>query len=206
MLKMLSSIRNILKSNFKLINDLTTILQYQKSSKFLHNLKYTDDINHYSDKTFEGYLNCGAVCYITSYLLSVNGIENKLVKTLVRRDFRDFDHVFIVTNDLILDPTYRQLFRNDIVQNHDKFMHRLYNKRDYFYVGHYNSLYDLIRKYRYNFEAEYGQIPYNIMSHYENPKDISHKQDLIKVINDSNYAKNKGKCYHTLHKLLNNRY
>ena len=203
---MISSIKRLLNSNFRFICDLTTILQYQNNSKFLHNLKYSKKDTYYSDKTFEGYLNCGAVCYITSYILDINGIENKMVKTLVRKNYRDFDHVFIVTNDCILDPTYRQLFRNDIICNNDRFMYRLYNENPYYFLGHYNFLQDLIRKYNSDFQTNYGTNPYDIILHYQNYTDISYKQDLKAVVEDIHYAYSKGACFLKIHKLLNNRY
>ena len=129
-----------------------------------------------------------------------------MVKSLVRKNYRDFDHVFIVTNDCILDPTYRQLFRSDILNNNDRFMYKLYNKNSYYFLGNYNLLQDLIRKYNTQFETNYATNPYDIMLHYQNYTDISYKQDLNRVIGDIHYAASKGACFLRLHKLLNNRY
>ena len=203
---MLKSIHRILNSNFRLINDLTTVLQYQTNSKFLHNLKYTDRQNYYSQKTFEGYLNCGAVCYISSYLLSQNGIENSMVKTLVRRDYRDFDHVFILTNDCILDPTYRQLFRNEYSTNNDRFMKDLYNNKSCFFVGHINIMEDMVKKYTYDFEKNTIANRLILWVTNQNYIDIGYKQDSDKVVKDKDYAEFRGKSFLTLHNILNYRY
>jgi len=203
---MFRQICNILDSNYNIINSLTPILQYQNNWKFLHNIKYTSKNNIYGTKTFEGYLNCGAVCYLTSYLLQKHGIENKMVKTIVMKEFRDFDHVFIVSDGYIIDPTYRQLFRNDVICYNDRFMTKLYNKHPYYFVGNINSLEYLLSEYEYSFKKQYNYNAFNIMRHYNNYIDISEKQDLSIVVEDTNYAKSKGECFLRLHTILNNRY
>jgi len=203
---MFRQIRNILDSNYNIINSLTPILQYQNNWKFLHNIKYTSKNNIYGTKTFEGYLNCGAVSYLTSYLLQTHGIENKMVKTIVKKDFRDFDHVFIVSDDYIIDPTYRQLFRNNLVCSRDQFMTKLYNKYPYYFVGNISNLEYLLSNYEYDFQKNYSEEAFNIMRHYETYIDISEKQDLSTVVRDSDYAESKGECFLKLHTILNNRY
>ena len=203
---MFRRICNILDSNYSVINSLTPILQYQNNWKFLHNINYTSKTNIYGTKTFEGYLNCGAVCYLTSYLLQKNGVENKMVKTIVKKNFRDFDHVFILSDNYIIDPTYRQLFRNDVVCYNDEFMTKLYNKYTYYFLGDINNLEYMLSDYQYNFKKKYNHDAFDIIGHYDNYKDISEKQDLSTVVDDINYAKSKGECFLRLHNILNYRY
>lgn len=203
---MFRQIRNILDSNYNIINSLTPILQYQNNWKFLHNINYTSKNNIYGTKTFEGYLNCGAVCYLTSYLLQKHGIDNKMVKTMVTKNFRDFDHVFIVSGDYIIDPTYRQLFRNDLVCSSDQFMNKLYNKYPYYFLGNISNLEYLLSEYEYSFRRQYESKAFDIMRHYKTYIDISEKQDLSTVVRDIDYAESKGECFLRLHTILNNRY
>lgn len=199
---MYRTIYNILDKNYALLNKLVPIVQYQSNPKFLHNLSYAKNNEFYNKKTFEGYLNCGAVCYFVSYLLNKNSIENKMVRSVVRKDCKNFDHVFIMVNDYIIDPTYRQLFRDNDVSC-DIFMNYLYNTCDYFFIGKYGKLETLCNDYTNFYKKENNEEPFNIISHYQNYQDISYIQDLDKVIHDKEYAKVKGKCFEKLNLLLN---
>ena len=198
-------IKEVIYKNYNFFNKLLPILQYQKNNKFLHNLNYVNDKNmHYSTNTFEGYLNCGATCYILDYFFKINGINAKMVKTKTTKNFRPFDHVFLVKDNLIIDPTYRQLFRDDYILNNDKFMNKIYNSDDFYFLDSKKNLEKLIKKYNANYKKEYNSLPFNIIEHYENYSDISYLSDLDLVVKSKQYAKKKGECFLNLNIYINN--
>ena len=202
---MCNRLKAIINSSYNFLNKTVPIIQYHKNAKFLHNLNYTNNKDlTYSKNTFEGYLNCGATCYILSYLLEKKGIKTNMVKTVAYKDSKQFDHVFLKYRDYIIDPTYRQLFRDYNIQKNDLFMHHLYNERNFFFLGCGNKLYTLLNEYENNYTLNYNGKPYNIMKHYENYIDISDKQDLDLVVRDVKYAESKGECFRQIHSILNN--
>ena len=96
-------LKSIIDQNYNFLNKLLPILQYQKNNKFLHNLNYVNYKNmYYSTNTFEGYLNCGATCYILDYFFKTKGINTKMVKTNTTKNFRHFDHVFLVKDNFLM--------------------------------------------------------------------------------------------------------
>ena len=190
---------NVIKDSFCIINKLVPILQYRQNPKFLHNLKYTNNKKYYSEHTYEGYLNCGATCYILGYILNKRGYNTEMVKTNTIRDLKPFSHVFLVYNDLIIDPTYRQLFRDSEIQNNDLFMRDLYNKNNYTFIGNMDKLKLLIDKYNKNYSHNYIGKPFRIIDHYKKPINIDYMQDFSKVLSNKKYAEKKGKCFLELH-------
>jgi hypothetical protein len=98
---MYRTIYKILDNNYHLINQVVPIIQYQPNFNFLHYLNYVDKKDYYTKKTFEGYLNCGVICYLVSYLLNQNNIDNKMIISNVQKDFKNFDHVFIIAGNYI---------------------------------------------------------------------------------------------------------
>ena len=185
------NLNSLVKKSFNTINKLVPILLYRNDYKFLHNLKYTHSSKYFSESTFEGYLNCGATCYILGYILNNSGYDAKLVKTVTLRESRYFDHVYLVYKDLIIDPTYRQLFRDSEIQNDDLFMKNLYNKKSYAFIGNKDRLEKLVENYNQNFIDNYKAEPFKVLKHYTDPVDIDKVQDFSKVLENKEYAKKK---------------
>jgi len=78
------------------------ILLHRRSSKFLHRG------GSISPKNFEGYLACGASCYMLHYYLRAEfGIETKMMLKRIGRE----DHCYLQNDMVIFDPTYRQFLQ-----------------------------------------------------------------------------------------------
>lgn len=199
---MYRTIYKILDNNYHLINQVVPIIQYQPNLNFLHHLTYVDKKDYYTKKTFEGYLNCGAICYLVSYLLNQNKIDNKMVISNVQKDFKNFEHVFIMVGNYIIDPTYRQLFRDDEIHS-DNFMKYLYNTRDYFFLGTYQQMEELCDNYKKMYIEENKIEPFDVLSHYQNYRNFICTQDLDRVIDDHTYAFRKGRSFLKVHEFFN---
>lgn len=199
---MYRTIYKILDNNYHLINQVVPIIQYQPNLNFLHYLTYVDKKDYYTKKTFEGYLNCGAICYFVSYLLNQNKIDNKMVLSEVTKDSKKFDHVFILADNFIIDPTYRQLFRDSEIHS-DNFMKYLYNTRDYFFLGTYQQMEDLCEIYKKMYIEENNTEPFDVLSHYQNYRNFICVQDLDRVIEDPIYAKRKSRSFLKVHEFFN---
>ena len=120
------SLAKIVNNSYYFLNKYVPILQNQKNNKFLHNLKYSKN-NELSKNTFEGYLNCGACCYLLSYYLETHNIKTKMKKTLLiistfsamfaaqamAADFKDYDldqDGFISKSEAALSESLASIF------------------------------------------------------------------------------------------------
>ena len=192
----------IVNNSYYFLNKCVPILQNQKNNKFLHNLNYTNS-EFLAKNTFEGYLNCGACCYLLSYYLEKHNIKTKMKKTAVYKNSRYFDHVYLEYNNLIIDPTYRQLFRDYDIQNNDLFMKKIYSDPYFSFIGDKTRLKKLITLFENHYLKTYNQPSFSIIKHYQNPVDISDKLDCNEVINNIDYARKKGQLFLNLHNSYN---
>ena len=198
-------INEIIIKNYKLLNKTIPILQNNLNCKFLHNLNYViKKEDYYTINSFEGYQNCGATSYILSYILEMNGIKTKMVKTNFIKNHRYHDHVFLIfDNTIIIDPTFRQIFRDDYIPKNDNFMNNLYNSDMFFFVEKKDKLKEYLNYYNNYYENTYKIKPTKLFNYYDNYIDISKYQDSKKVIEDNGYAINKGKYFYNLNKFFN---
>ena len=66
------------------------------------------------ETTYCGEFKCGVTCFILGNLLKQDGLDVKMY--LYQEGYGKYkeDHVFLKYNNLIIDPTYRQFFTNNI--------------------------------------------------------------------------------------------
>lgn len=97
-------------------------LQKMDTDNFLHSKKR---LKHEpkSHKTFIGYNNCGATCYILFKYFKNKNFNIRVIKNTIVYQNILHDHVVLKYDNLIIDPTYRQFltpnYDNDAINNED---------------------------------------------------------------------------------------
>ena len=189
------TLNKIIYSSYNYLNRNIPLLFGNKNCLGHHNkelLKY----NNPSINTFEGKLSCGASCYLLSYYLKQHGITTRVFKSEIGRGRNKEDHVYLKLNDLIIDPTYRQMFDTNFNFN-DIYVKHLYYKLPFVFIGKdildiYNELNKVHYKlYKYNLRRE------NLLF-WNNSIELHNFSDLDLVLNDKEYAKNKGEIFYNI--------
>ena len=206
----LIAIKNIICNSFNLLNNNLPLLQDTKDNIFLHNnkrLKYKKP----SINTYEGYMTCGAACYILHFLLKINNIETKMIynKTGSGRNLKD--HCILLYKDnIIIDPTYRQFFiPNELsMKGNDDYYNSLFEKYEFIFVGNYQSFlnmyYSLNKLHNLNYNTNIDNNDYFDLKYWDfkNGIDITYKCDLLEVYNNKKYAITKNKIFENLNNNL----
>ena len=152
-------IKKLLNNNFNNIINAVKIACPKENLYYQKRLKYYPP----GKNTFLGNMNCGIVCYLTSFLLSQNKIEHQV--WLSSYGYGEYleDHVYILINDeLIIDPTYKQFFtdyRGTGNCNYDKF---LFEDLDPFFIGSTQELDNLKQKIQDHNIKNFGDLEQNI--------------------------------------------
>lgn len=142
-----------------------------------------------TSKCYDGYLNCGPVCLAVHHLLKKNNIDSHVFKA--RSGFGDYfdDHVFIYSNQTLIDPTYKQFLR-DTRGVDDTYQKFIYEDLDKFFVGDLKSLEEIYRNAKLVNQITYKD--YNLVElddlnyYWANPTDITHKfNEGIKMIEEA---------------------
>jgi hypothetical protein len=174
--------RSFINANF--ITFMNTFKQVRPSSyNLLHNKHRTIYLPP-GEKTYDGFRHCGEMSVIVGNYLLDNGYDVQLMYKYERVDEFSFeDHNFIKISDIIIDPTYKQFFRNINDTSNDQFndsnkvgyhyMNYLYEELDPIFVGTHNELCQLISKLN---GAYYDQ--YKIKNHNANMWDNAKEYKL----------------------------
>ena len=94
-----------------------------------------------NSKSYEGYILCGAASHILYE--SLNGPVEKFVMEK-GRGVNYEDHLHLRYSNVLIDPTYRQMFRSNYGKGDEKYFKLLYEENPPFFVG---SLKDMERLY-----------------------------------------------------------
>jgi hypothetical protein len=200
MLKNISKIVNT-KDCYNFLSKTIPILYEEYDDTFLHNDRRLE-LHKKSRYTFEGYMSCGGTTYMLHYYLKKFNIDTNLgLKSFGYGKYLE-DHCFLYKDDLIIDPTYRQIFRINANGN-SYYQYYLYNL-PFIFVGNIDDLIflnnDLIKNYYVEFNKTFDDDKLYFWKDYS---DNSSKLDCHLVANDINYAINKGEIYYNLHNILN---
>ena len=87
--------------------------------------------------TYEGYMLCGAMSHI---LYDMQCQPSKKYICSRGRGHSYEDHMFLRMGDIIIDPTYRQMFRSYHGKGNEKFFRLLYEEQPPFFVGRMNEV------------------------------------------------------------------
>ena len=103
----------------------------------LYSSKRVRVIGEKNKYSYEGYTLCGAVSHIIYY-----SIDKPFVKYIhCRGKGRKYeDHLFLKHNDIIIDGTWRQMFRSTYGTGNEEYFKILYEKNPPFFVGTLDEL------------------------------------------------------------------
>ena len=132
-----------------------------------------------SSFTYNGRESCGAACMILGKYLIKNNYPIKmfLYKSAHTKYYND--HVFLMHNEYIIDPTYKQFFcqsSNHSMSNYNKY---LYEEFFPFFVGtrdDLNKLFNNLNNVLYD-DLNY-KLDEDILDYWNNAKDITYKLDI----------------------------
>tara|TARA_B110000208_G_C11751760_1_gene423726 strand:- start:961 stop:1557 length:597 start_codon:yes stop_codon:yes gene_type:complete len=197
----MNKLNKILDKSYHLLNRGIPILNSQSSK--LHHNKYLIKYNKPSEKTFEGSFCCGASCYLLSWFLEKHDIKTTFRYS--KRGYGDYleDHVFLMVDDIIIDPTYRQMFSYNLTLNiNTKYVKYLYNDLPFYFVGDHVKLVEMYKELSYRHIESYDEVLDDNLVFWNKSTDIYNFCDLDKVEKDFEYAKSKGDIFINLYKYI----
>ena len=146
----MTHIRITVNKGYHFLNDLLPILFYEVENTFLHNKSQVEIQGIKSRNTFEGTLACGASCYLMKYFLERHSLSTKTMYS--KRGYGKYleDHCFLVKDDYIIDPTYRQMFSRQSLET-DTY---LFQELPWAFVGKYHELESISNKIDHTFSDD----------------------------------------------------
>ena len=192
------------KGIYEFLNNVAPLIQKQKNNLFLHDKnRFKLNNNIPSESTFVGKMSCGVCSFLLNYYLSNLGIKTKIMKSTFGYGKYLEDHCFLLYNDIIIDPTYRQMFLG--IKKDDEYSQYLFEYNPFIFIGKYNDL----EKHCDNLSRIHYKLYNNRDSNYENmifwqrPELFKVNIDLRKIKNCRKYSKEKGNHYLEVHSFLN---
>ena len=188
----MTHIRTIVNNGYHFVNDLLPILFYEVDNTFLHNKSQVEIQGVKSRNTFEGTLACGASCYLMKYFLERHGISTKTMYSKWGYGKYLEDHCFLVKDDYIIDPTYRQMFSNQSLET-DTY---LFQELPWAFVGKYHELESISNKIYRTSNKIYRTFPDDNIYFWKhfNEIDVSPLSDLMRKDCDFTHD-----CFQTLY-------
>ena len=184
----MSHIKTIVNNGYYFLNDLLPILFYEVENTFLHNKSQVEIQGIKSRNTFEGTLACGASCYLMKYFLERYDISTKTMYS--KRGYGKYleDHCFLVKDDYIIDPTYRQMFSNQSLETDTC----LFQELPWAFVGKYHELDDICDKF-FHIDYKFSDDNMYFWRHFDEI-DVSPLSDLMRKDCDFTHD-----CFQTLY-------
>jgi hypothetical protein len=196
----LKHIQNFSLKSYDFLVRTVPIILGESDNRFLYNRVISKNYYNLGPTTFEGYMSCGASCYLLHHYLKKQGVETRIMKKKI--GYGDYlqDHCYLLYNDsLIIDPTWRQFF-TDYVATNNNYSKILFNNYPFIFIGDIDSLYRTYNRLNTVHFSTYDiKLEVEICDFWENAADISKVLDCTKVLEDRDYAKNKGKLFIKLH-------
>lgn len=197
------NINRIVNNTYYFLNQSIPILQGRSSSSFLHNKQRLSLLKMPSRKTFDGYMNCGAACFLLNHYLYSCNIPTKIMKSKIGYGKYLQDHCFLLMEDnTIIDPTYRQMFLTHSKAD-DNYMKYLFEDNPFYFLGKKNGLDNYFQQLSKVHLQTYGtKLSDENMIFWENYQELKTDIDLEKVKDCPEYAKKKGRMYKALSLML----
>ena len=178
-----------IKGYYKLIDELVPILINETNSNSLHNKYLSKNYKNKSEYTFDGKLACGATTYVLNHLLKIDGISTKMMyKSTFIEEYKE-DHCFLKIDNIIIDPTYRQFYTQNVKSNND-FSKFIFEELPFIFVGgiedykKIHSKLDLLHQKIYN-----KSININVSDFWDNAIDITDKIENKNLLKNDIYKK-----------------
>lgn len=199
----MKNIRLLVESSYSFLNKTVPLLLGTNNKLGHHNYlrlkKYKPDKN-----TFEGYMSCGATCHLLKWYLHQHNISPLIKKTSFGYGKYLEDHIFLQLDDIIIDPTYKQMFRT-YSKPDDEYMEYLYNELPFVFINkieNINILYNDLNK--VHIESYNTVLSDENLIFWQKPSDVSQSYDLDKIINNREYARKNGNIYLSVHEYITN--
>ena len=175
---------------YKFINNAAPIIQDEKNNLFLHNKQRFNKYGITSQKTFVGESSCGVCSFLLKYYLDNLGIKSKIMKTTFGYGKYLEDHCYLLHNDIIIDPTYRQMILG--YNYNDEYSEYIFEKNPFIFVGKYNELESYFENLSFLYKKNYkvDNIKENLIF-WQSPKIYNLSIDIDEVKNCKKYAKKK---------------
>ena len=120
---------------YKIINSLVPHLIHEKNNLSLHNKVISKNGKCLSPNSFVGTMACGATCWVLHHMLKHDNIETKLMKKSIGCGDYYQDHCFLLYNNtIIIDPTYKQFFVENVKQENN-YTNKLFYDYPFVFVG-----------------------------------------------------------------------
>lgn len=201
---MINNIKYISYNSYPFLSKYVPIISGLSNKKLLYNRFISNNWRDLNEKSFEGRLACGASCYLLHYVLRDKGIPTKMMYKSIGYGKYLEDHCYLLYRDkIIIDPTYRQFFSQMINEKND-FSKLLFNKYPFVFVGNiqeFQNRYSYLNSLHNNTFNSFLEI--SVSDFWENTKESNALMDASEVLNDYNYAQEKGTIFLELHKKYN---
>ena len=123
---------------YKVIKELPSLVDGKIHG--IYNSKRVRITGKKNKNSYEGYILCGAASHILYQ--SLNGpIEKYFMERGRGKNFED--HLHLRWSNILIDPTYRQMFRSNYGKGDEKYFKILYEERPPFFVGSLKDMEDL---------------------------------------------------------------
>jgi hypothetical protein len=190
-----TSLHKIIRNSYQDIVRYAPIILKEQNPDFLFIPNFNKNMN-----TFIGEYSCGGCCYILHHYLQKHNIYTKMMKKEI--GFGDYfqDHCYLLKDNMIIDPTYKQFFLNS---NNPEYINYI-KKLPFIFIGTIEDLKNIYHNYN-NFSLKINKykLDFEINDFWKNPKDISNILDMNLVIKDYEYATIKGPMYQKLNLVYN---
>ena len=156
----------------------------------------------YKRTSFVGTRNCGSACFIMKYLLEMEGYTVKVIRNSRRTEYGLEDHVFLETENNIIDPTYRQFMIDNRMRNKMCLYKKhifwemqpfLINEKEKIHYQLNNSL----KVNQYVYRSPFTTID-NLLENWEYQEDVTQKFNLHDYVNNKDLLKEKPDYYSDL--------
>jgi hypothetical protein len=170
------AINRFVNSQFKNIIKYSCIINKETNDLAFHNL-YRLKHKEKGPETYTGKFQCGVSCFILGNILKKYIPIKMYLYEFGYGKYKE-DHVFLKSNDLIIDPTYKQFFVDNRKEGISAYNNYLYEKLPPFFVGTYEDLQNIltILKNKNSDEFMYNILEnHYILDNWKETKDITNR-------------------------------
>jgi len=185
----------LINSKFKYVIQLSQIGNSYKNDNIFHNYYRMKKIPK-GTFTYNGENNCGITSFILGNILK-KYMPIEMYKFQTGYGKYTENHVFLKSNNIIIDPTYRQFFTDNRKNSFSCYNNYLYQVLPPFFVGTYKDLQNMhnVLKEKNKQEFEYSTIDNTIL---DNWKEL---YNITDVLDDYNKLNEKDLIYEVISKI-----